>query len=107
MATSNERFCLAFLLTALMVFSTLSLFTQPNEPTEEIEEIETIDSTSGRQPTADCEGISFEDMFYYNYAEFTVEINDQWDGGYVRAKAMVNGSAGAYTHLRLPTIRLV
>nr|AIF18485.1 hypothetical protein [uncultured marine group II/III euryarchaeote KM3_83_B05] len=92
MATSNERLCLAFLLTALMVFSTLSLFMQPNEPTEEIEEIETIDSTTGRQPTADCEGISFEDMFYYNYAEFTVQINDEWDGGYVRAKAMVNGT---------------
>ena len=92
MATSNERFCLAFLLMALMVFSALPGFMQPNEPTEEIEEIETIDSTSGRQPTADCEGISFEDMFYYNYAEFTVQINDDWDGGYVRAKAMVNGS---------------
>ncbi|PXY75690.1 MAG: hypothetical protein CXX81_17625 [Methanobacteriota archaeon] len=75
-----------------MVFSALPGFMQPNEPTEEIEEIETIDSTSGRQPTADCEGISFEDMFYYNYAEFTVQINDDWDGGYVRAKAMVNGS---------------
>jgi hypothetical protein len=78
MATSNERFCLAFLLTALMVFTTLSLFMQPVEPVDEIEVIETNDLTSGRQgPSADaCEGISFEDMFYYNYAEFTVQIND-------------------------------
>lgn len=94
MATNNERLCLAFLLTALMVFSTLSFFMEPVEPADEIEGIETNDLINGRQgPSADgCEGISFEDMFYYNYAEFTVEINDEWDGGYVQAKAMVNGS---------------
>ena len=81
MATNNERLCLAFLLTALMVFSTLSFFMEPVEPVDEIEGFETNDLISGRQgPSADaCEGISFEDMFYYNYAEFTIQINDDWD----------------------------
>ena len=54
MATNNERLCLAFLLTALMVFSTLSFFMEPVEPADEIEGIETNDLINGRQgPSAD------------------------------------------------------
>ena len=99
MATSKERYCLAFVLIAMMMFSTLPAMMNPvnlaeenNQPTP----LEISDSVSGRQVDADCTGYSFEDMFYYNYGEFIIEINENWDGAYVRAKAVVNGSDAGY-----------
>ena len=95
MARSNERFCLAFVLILLMVFSVMSHIMQPTAVEDDVKEIETTDFTSGRQVDADCTGYSFEDMFYYNYATFHVEINQNWDGAFVRAMAMVNGTDAA------------
>ncbi|MBT4059031.1 MAG: hypothetical protein HOE69_01825 [Euryarchaeota archaeon] len=68
---------------------------EPTDMTNQIEEIETIDEVTGRQVDADCTGYSFEDMFYYNYGEFIIEINPTWDGAFLRAKAMVNGTDAA------------
>ncbi len=79
-------------MTVLMVAVTLTTFGfGPHEEADSMR-IESADSVSGRQVEADCTGYSFEDMFFYNYAEFQIEINPNWDGGYIRAMAMVNGS---------------
>ena len=92
MATRNGRVYFALILVALMIFSSLLHVTEPTMIEEETNEIDTLNSATGRQVEADCTGYSFEDMFYYNYADFNVVINQNWDGASVRAMAMVNGT---------------
>ncbi len=92
MAIRNGRLCSAFVLVALMIFASLLHITEPTTIEEPENEIDILNSATGRQIEADCTGYSFEDMFYYNYADFDVVINQNWDGGFVRAMAMVNGT---------------
>ncbi len=93
MQTRNGQLFFAFVLVALMIFSSLPSMMQPAAIDEDVNEIETINSATGRQGIeADCTGYSFEDMFYYNYADFEVTINENWDGASVQASAMVNGT---------------
>ena len=48
---------------------------------------------AGRQGVeAECEGLTFEDMFNYTHADFDIVINDDWASAYVRAVAWINGS---------------
>ena len=69
---------------------------------------------------AACEGLTFEDMFVYSYARFSVDINADYASAQVSAVAYINNSlsdqvrfdlddligtvAVSYTHLTLPTI---
>ncbi len=90
--TNLQRTAIALGLGLLMVLVSLASITHNEYIEEPI--IESL-ATEGRQIEADCEGISFEDMFYYNYAEFTIDVDDTWDGGTVKAAAYVNGSDSA------------
>ncbi len=56
-----------------------------------------ISETSGRQSTldVDCSGYKFEDLFYYDYADFNIEINNDWATAKMGATAFVNASNSA------------
>ena len=60
-------------------------------------ENEAVDSTSGRQGSldVDCSGYTFEDLFEYDFALFTLDVNDDWATGVMDARAWVNGSKSA------------
>ena len=62
-----------------------------------LDESEAVDSTSGRQGSldVDCSGYTFEDLFEYDFALFTLDINDDWATGVMDANAWVNGSKSA------------
>ena len=63
-----------------------------------LEENETVHSTSGRQGSSldvDCSGYTFEDLFEYDFALFTLDVNNDWATGVMDAKAWVNGSKSA------------
>ena len=62
-----------------------------------LEESEEVNSTSGRQGSldVDCSGYTFEDLFEYDFALFTLDVNDDWATGVMDARAWVNGSKSA------------
>ncbi|MGB2339697.1 MAG: hypothetical protein ACPH9K_01725 [Candidatus Poseidoniaceae archaeon] len=62
-----------------------------------LDDTETPQTTSGRQGSldVDCSGYTFEDLFEYDFALFTLDINDDWATGVMDAKAWVNGSKSA------------
>ena len=71
-----------------------------------LDENETIQSTSGRQGNldVDCSGYTFEDLFEYDFALFTLDINDDWATGVMDAKAWVNGSKSAIVRDNLDSL---
>ena len=62
-----------------------------------LDEDESAQTTSGRQGSldVDCSGYTFEDLFEYDFALFTLDINDDWATGAMDARAWVNGSKSA------------
>lgn len=62
-----------------------------------LDENEAVNSTSGRQGSldVDCSGYTFEDLFEYDFALFTLDVNDDWATGVMDARAWVNGSKSA------------
>ena len=62
-----------------------------------LDESEPVQTTSGRQGSldVDCSGYTFEDLFEYDFALFTLDINDDWATGVMDARAWVNGSKSA------------
>ena len=62
-----------------------------------LDEDESAQTTSGRQGSldVDCSGYTFEDLFEYDFALFTLDINDDWATGVMDARAWVNGSKSA------------
>ena len=48
-----------------------------------LDESDTPQTTSGRQTSldVDCSGYTFEDLFEYDFALFTLDINDDWGTG--------------------------
>ena len=49
-------------------------------------------ATSARQVEADCDGLTFEDIFNYSYVHFDIDVYDTWDGALFNLVAYVNGS---------------
>lgn len=98
MARDNQRTTAAIWMAILAILGTFvgllspEALTAPGEdPVIEGDE----EFTSARQaPEADCAGISFEDMFYYDYANFDVDLNNDWESAGVGAEAFVNGTNG-------------
>ena len=62
-----------------------------------LDENEQVQTTSGRQGSldVDCSGYTFEDLFEYDFALFTLDVNDDWATGGMDARAWVNGSKSA------------
>ena len=62
-----------------------------------LDENEPVQTTSGRQGSldVDCSGYTFEDLFEYDFALFTLDVNDDWATGVMDARAWVNGSKSA------------
>ncbi len=71
-----------------------------------LDESESIQSTSGRQGSldVDCSGYTFEDLFEYDFALFTLDVNDDWATGVMDAKAWVNGSKSAIVRDNLDSL---
>lgn len=85
------------ILVIIMVSSSISLMGGTvNELNEEIN----AENTDARQSpteqlTAECDGITFEDMFTYTHALFDVTINDDWKSADIWGIGWVNGSDAA------------
>jgi hypothetical protein len=98
MERDDQRFTAAIWMAVLAIFAAFTGLLSPEAltaPESEQNDDGDAEFTSARQaPEADCEGISFEDMFYYDYAEFLVDLDDDWDSADVRAEAFVNGTNG-------------
>ncbi|MDP6906972.1 MAG: hypothetical protein QF440_06095 [Candidatus Thalassarchaeaceae archaeon] len=76
------------------VMLTILLLGSMNNIENELDETDSV-SEAGRQEggvVAECEGLTFEDMFNYTHADFEFEIADDWETAYVRAVAWVNGT---------------
>ena len=71
------------------VMLTILLLGSMNNIENELDETDSV-SEAGRQEggvVAECEGLTFEDMFNYTHADFEFEIADDWETAYVRAVA--------------------
>jgi len=82
------------ILVGIMVLSSVSLI---SENVGELDNEKIIENTDARQSpeeelVAECEGITFEDMFTYTHAIFDVTINDDWKSADVWGLSWVNGS---------------
>ena len=80
-----------------MVLSSVSLLTGN---TSELNKENFVENTDARQTpedqlVAECEGITFEDMFVYTHALFDIKINDDWKSADVWGIGWVNGSEAA------------
>ena len=71
-----------------------------------LEESPLPSATSGRQGSldVDCSGYTFEDLFEYDFALFTLDINDDWATGMMDATAWVNGSKSAIVRDNLDSL---
>ena len=71
-----------------------------------LEDGDAVQNTSGRQGSldVDCSGYTFEDLFEYNFALFTLDVNDDWATGVMDAKAWVNGSKSAIVRDNLDSL---
>lgn len=71
-----------------------------------LDENDSPQATSGRQGSldVDCSGYTFEDLFEYDFALFTLDINDDWATGVMDAKAWVNGSKSAIVRDNLDSL---
>ena len=87
----HTRILTAIGLMILMIFmGTSSMYSPPIELIEE-EEL----PTSGRQGLdieGECEGLKFEDLFDYDFADFKIYIGDDWATAEMDAGSFVNGS---------------
>ncbi len=101
MATHTSRIGLALFLTFCVLISTFSL---PEEKARRsMTEATSVDDTSGRQAgfDPDCTGLTFEDLFEYDYAIFDLLILDDWATADMSASAWVNGSNSAIVRANL------
>lgn len=101
MATHTSRIGLALFLTLCVLISTFSL---PEEKARRsMTEATSVDDTSGRQAgfDPDCTGLTFEDLFEYDYAIFDLLILDDWATADMSASAWVNGSNSAIVRANL------
>jgi hypothetical protein len=80
----------------VLVMLLLSILT-PSIETSTLENEDRAQPTSGRQGSldVDCSGLTFEDLFEYDFALFNLDINDDWATGAMEAQAWVNGSKSA------------
>ena len=85
------------ILVGIMVLSSVSLI---SGTVSELNDGAYVENTDARQSpteqlTAECDGITFEDMFTYTHALFDVTINDDWKSADVWGIGWVNGSEAA------------
>ena len=95
LSNPHTRVFTAILMVFLMFFmGTSSLYT----PEKVLEHEDNAAPTDGRQGLAiedECEGLKFEDLFDYDFANFKVFIGDDWATAEMDAGAFVNGSKSA------------
>lgn len=101
MATPLTRVVFAMLFTLGLL--TTTLFVEPIPVQLNAQEDTTIGSASGRQAEVDpdCSGLTFEDLFEYDYAIFDLVILDDWATADMSASAWVNGSNSAIVRANL------
>lgn len=74
----------AWVLLLLLVFCTVPLST----PTATLEHAADVHATEGRQlQDVNCSGMTFEDLFSYDRADFVVDIDAAWSGAAITATA--------------------
>jgi len=85
----------AILMVFLMFFmGTSSLYT-PQKVLENETDAAPADGRQGLAIEDECEGLKFEDLFDYDFANFKVFIGDDWATAEMDAGAFVNGSKSA------------
>ena len=89
----------------VLIMLLLALVSQSIEMST-LDENDSPQATSGRQGSldVDCSGYTFEDLFEYDFALFTLDINDDWATGVMDAKAWVNGSKSAIVRDNLDSL---
>ncbi len=89
----QTQFFTAFLLVLLMLFmGTSSLYTPQEALSNEESEAPANGRQGGLSIEDECEGLKFEDLFDYDFADFKVYIGDDWATAEMDAGAFVNGS---------------
>ena len=83
-------------LTSLLIVGILLIMSIPHQP-EQLEIQEAESSAEGRQVDGEvnCTGYKFEDLFVYDFANFNIEINEDWASGQYEATAFANDSNAA------------
>ena len=77
-----------FLLVAIMLASS---FWSPD-----LAEVDEVANAGGRQQLeVDCSDYAFEELFVYDFATYDLELNTDWQSGWLTASAFVNGSNAA------------
>lgn len=85
----------------LMGIIMISGISQVSKNYNNLNDEKVIENTNSRQGgaedqlVAECEGITFEDMFVYTHALFDITINDDWKSADVWGIGWVNGSDAA------------
>ena len=86
------------ILIGIMMVSSVSLLAGNYSHLNDNKINENTDARQGSpedQLVAECEGITFEDMFVYTHALFDITINDDWKSADVWGIGWVNGSEAA------------
>jgi len=96
LSRSSTAFCLILLMILMgsspLFTAQITLQTSEQSPAE------------GRQSLAieeECEGLKFEDLFDYDFANFIINIGDDWATAEMDAGAFVNGSKSAIVRANL------
>ncbi len=90
MGKGSARILLPLLLCALLMLSMIQM-PSDNMPESDLdEEISTADSARQGGVEAQCQGLTFEDMFNYTHMMFDLVIDDTWETGFVRGVAYIN-----------------
>ena len=92
------RRLLAPMLTCLVALVLLGVTTGP--ALTSYTDVPVVSPTEGRQAldnqiAEECGGLTFEDLFVYDFALFELKVHDDWATGEMSANAWVNGSNSA------------
>ena len=75
----------------LMIMMTLT----PLAEESQLDEKKVMEASGRQLDDVDCSGLTFEDLFDYNFALFDIDIEDDWATSSMSATAYVNGSNSA------------
>ena len=92
MADVNTRLKISSLLLSMTI---LMMTFSPLQQQENIPEENIVSNTDAREDDVgqvDCTGLTFEDLFDYDFARFDIEIHDDWNTANTTANSWVNGS---------------
>lgn len=84
------------MLSSLLIVGILLIMSIPHQA-DYLDQKDSQSNTEGRQIEGEvnCTGYKFEDLFVYDFANFNIEINEDWASGQYEATAFANASNAA------------